>query len=262
MKYIFMSCLLIILFSCNTGKDQATATPSDTAVNSPDNYVPTEIVDKEKGRQDFSWGTISVKARYYATVADEEKDGNYIFIYNKTTGRTDSLKLESTDNMEGVKIEDLTDSLHFDQLSVLLTWTGDSDMDTHEFVQYGNTFRTVFTADNLVRLWKKDRFTLEGYSTGRDEIVYHSQDDYPVIISLKTGDVQHPLPPVQYIGAFTTALEDIKVSSSYTIKKGTELTVDTLYRVSNTVRLIISDSTIIHTKPETLEGKIEVNTAG
>ena len=53
-----------------------------------------------------------------------------------------------------------------------------------------------------------------------------------------------------------------KDSIPYTIKKGKELFVDTLYRAAGTIRLIISDSIIIHTKIDEAKGKLQENTAG
>ena len=53
-----------------------------------------------------------------------------------------------------------------------------------------------------------------------------------------------------------------KDSIPYSIKKGKNVFVDTLYRAAGRVRLIISDSIIFHTKFDDVKGKLQENTAG
>lgn len=68
-------------------------------------------------------------------------------------------------------------------------------------------------------------------------------------------------PDIQYLDGSTRALEDIK-AGKYTIKKDSEIKLDTIYRKLNRLKLIVSDSIILYVNPEILKDKIWVNTAG
>lgn len=274
MKSILAIIALALIYACGqtkekTGNDTTAAQDNKTS-GRPSNYTDKEILNK-----DIAGYSVIIKRRdelpdsngYYSG----ETSGNFLFVRHLQTNKTDSLKLENYDDMLGVVIEELSDSLGFKKPALLLSWTGDSDVPWHELVVYRNdSLRTIFLYDAITSLKRKDEWTLEGFSISRDEIASSFQRDYPFTISLRTGDIKNPLPAVQYIGWPTVALDNIKAykmtgardSSAHNIDKGTMLTIDTLYRWKNTVRLRIGDSLILYTTPEALKEKIETNTAG
>lgn len=273
MKSIPAIIALALIHACGQTKEKAgnnTTAAQENKTSSPANYT-----DKEISNKDIAGYSVIIKRRdelpdsngYY----HGETSGNFLFVRHLQTNQTDSLKLENYDDMLGVVIEELSDSLRFKKPAFLLSWTGDGDVPWHELVAYHNdTLRTLFLYDAITSLKRKDEWTLEGLSSSRDEIASSFQSDYPFTISLRTGDIQNPLPRVQYIGWPTVALDNIKAykmtgirdSSAHIISKGTRLMIDTLYRWKNTVRLSIGDSIILYTTPEALKEKIETNTAG
>jgi len=153
-----------------------------------------------------------------------------------------------------------------------MEWTGDSDAPWSEFAGYWNdTLRSFFTMAFVESLRRTDQWTLSGFKADRDELVGDFQHDYPVTISLRDFSVSDDQEPaIQYIGYPTITLETIKGykmigqkdSIPYSIKKGKNVFVDTLYRAAGRVRLIISDSIIFHTKFDDVKGKLQENTAG
>ncbi len=232
---------------------------------------------EEKGHLDLKNYFISIQAGIYnsdsITYSNElYPQRNLLIVNNKATNRTDTIKIEADDYLDGVTIKDLSDSLHFNSLFLQIEWTGDSDAPWSEFAGYWNdTLRSFFTLAFVESLQRKDKWTLSGFTGGRDELVGNFQDDYPVAISLRDFSVfDEQEPAVQYIGYQTITLAAIKGykmitqkdSIPYTLKKGKEVFVDTLYRAAGGVRLIICDSIVFHTNIDEAKGKLQENTAG
>jgi hypothetical protein len=269
MKTILIACFLLFVISCKEKTSQTTTVSADSALipvlsNNDGNTRPPD----ERTRLELPNYTIILKAKYESPHQMAE---GYLFVYDKKKNKTDSLKMENVDDLYGLRMKDLTDSLKFPKLGVLLSWNGDSDILMQEFVGYDkDTLKSFFQLNNIISLKRKDQWTITGFVRDRDEIVAWSQDDYPVTISLKTGEANQTHPPVQYIGAESRALENVHVhlmktpkdSSAYTIKAGTKFRVDTIYRSKNYVRLVTEDSLIIHAVPDSLQFKILTNTAG
>lgn|GEM_PF-1171194 len=287
--YLFCS-LLLFLFSCNAGNDTVrhgatSGTPIDSseapvrdAAETAGDDDPYHF-DRYKGRAhlDLKNYVISIHSGYYDSDSLREPgtvypERNLLVVRNKLNSRSDTMRMETSDQLDDVNIKELSDSLHLPSLFLQIEWTGDSDVPWSEFVGYrSDTLNSLFTIPMVVSLRRSDAWTLTGFTGGRDELVGNFQYDYPIIVSLKDFSVseQH-LPRVQYIGYSSTALESIKgyrvINSKnqipYTIKKGQQVLVDTLYREAGRVRLIVSDSIIIHTRLEEAKGKLQENTAG
>jgi hypothetical protein len=195
-----------------------------------------------------------------------------LIVRNKTNNNSDTVKLETSDYLDDVTIKDLSDSLHFKSLFLQMEWTGDSDAPWSEFAGYWNdTLRSFFRMAFVESLRRTDKWTLSGFTGGTDELVGHFQHDYPVTISLKDFSVSDEQEPaVQYIGYSTITLAPIrgykminqKDSIAFLIKKGKKVFVDTIYRAAGRVRLILSDSIVIHTNFDDAKGKLQENTAG
>jgi hypothetical protein len=284
LKRIFY-CLLLFFISCKEKKDSSSSlSVRDNATNSSSEDRRTDIeilsnFDKyeEKGRLDSKKYFITIQAGSYSSDSLTYSNSlypqrNLLIVRNKANNNSDTIKMETSDDLNDLTIKDLSDSLHFKSLFLQIEWTGDSDAPWSEFAGYWNdTLRSFFTMAFVESLRRKDEWTLSGFKTGRDELVGNFQHDYPVTISLKdfaVSDEQKPL--VQYIGYPTITLEPVKGykmigqrdSIPYTIKKGKEVFVDSIYHAAGTVRLIVSDSIIFHTKIDDAKGKLRENTAG
>jgi hypothetical protein len=290
LKGTLFYCLLLFFISCKGKKDSSLANAStlsvkDSTKNASKDSAGPEMEEmlfnfdkyEEKGHLDLKNYFISIQAGYYSSDSLTYSNSlypqrNLLIVRNKANSKSDTIKLETSDYLDDVAIKDLSDSLHFKSLFLQIEWTGDSDAPWSEFTGYWNdTLRSFFTMAFVESLRRTDKWTLSGFTGGRDELVGDFQDDYPVTISLKdftVSDGQQPM--VQYIGYSTITLEPIKGykminqkdSISYIIKKGKKVFVDTLYRAAGRVRLIISDSIIVHTKFDDAKGRLQENTAG
>jgi len=232
----------------------------------------------ERSRLNLKNYFITIKSKFNIPEKPEKDsnyyfDKNYLIVFHKTNNTADSLSLDDIDDYSAYRlaIEDFSDSLHFKSLLLYITWTGDSDMPEGEFVEFNNhLLKVLFSISNLQTLERKDEWTLSGFVTDRDEVVSAGQHDYPVTVSLKDYEVHITKPGIQYIGYSTVALANIKVYrdpkltgiSAYTIKKGKKLVIDTLYRSSNLLRLIVSDSIILYGRPDKISEKVEHDNAG
>jgi hypothetical protein len=290
LKETLFYCSLLFFISCKGKKDSSEANASallikDSTKNSSNDSRDTEMREKlstfdryeEKARLDLKNYSISIQAGYYSS--DSQTYSNHLYpqrnlliVRNKANNRSDTIKMETSDYLDDVTLKDLSDSLHFKSLFLQIEWRGDSDAPWSEFAGYWNdTLKSFFTMAFVESLRRADKWTLSGFTGGRDELVGNFEHDYPVTISLKdfsVSDEQEPL--VQYIGYPTITLEPIKGykmisqkdSVPYIIKKGKEVLVDTLYRAGGRVRLIISDSIIFHTRFDDAKGRLRENTAG
>jgi len=277
LKETLFYCLLLFVISCKGKKDSIKNDSGDRAGAEREEMLFNFDTYEEKGRLDLKDYFISIQAGYYSSDSLTYSNSSYpqrnlLIVRNKANDRSDTIKMETSDDLEGVTIKDLSDSLHFSSLFLQTEWTGDSDAPCSEFAGYWNdTLRSFFTLAFVESLRRTDEWTLSGFTGGRDELVGDFQHDYPVTISLKNFDVSdEQIPVAQYIGYRTITLEPIKGykminqkdSISYTIKKGSKVIVDTLYRTAGRVRLIISDSIIFNTKFDEAKGKLQENTAG
>lgn len=290
LKGTLFYCLLLFFISCKGKKDNSQANASalsvkDSIKNASNDSAGMEMEEmlfnfdkyEEKSRLDLKNYFISIQAGYYSSDSLTYSNSlypqrNLLIVRNKANSKSDTIKMETSDYLDGVTIKDLSDSLHFKSLFLQMEWTGDSDAPWSEFAGYWNdTLRSFFTLAFVESLRRTDKWTLSGFTGGMDELVGDFQDDYPVTVSLKDFSVSdEQQPAVQYIGYPTIALEPIKGykmisqkdSIPYIIKKGKKVFVDTLYRAAGRVRLIISDSVIFHTKFDDAKGRLQENTAG
>ena len=287
LKGIFY-CLLFFFISCRGKQDssQTTGLPAkDSTTNQSENSGGKEMKEmlfkfdkyEEKGGIDLKNYLITIETGHYFSDSLSYPNSSYpqrnlLIVRNKGNNEADTIKMETSDDLEDVMIKDLSDSLHFKSLFLQIEWTGDSDVPWSEFAGYWHdTLRSLFTITYVRSLQRTDAWTLSGFTSNRDELVSDFQHDYRVTISLKDFSVsEDQKPPVQYIGYTTITTEPVKGykmigrkdSVPYTIKKGTKVFVDSIYRTSGKVRMIISDSIIFHTKFDDAKGRLRENTAG
>ena len=288
MKTILLFILPLFVLSCTEQKQKNTPAtePLLPARDSSQvrTFPPDRFIYTEKAKLDLKDFFVSVQSGYkvdstydekYSSLEDSDNssfEGNYLFVRRKKDNHTDTLKLESNDQeLTDLKIEDLTDSLHFKRLFLNLSWRELSDAPFNELVGYeGDSLRTFVSLYSLLTLRRKDKFTLKGFVGGRDEVVENFEYDYPITISLKNYSVSDKMPATQYIGFNSIALEKIKGyrmlspndSIPYTIDEDTGVKVDTFYRSKGIVRVVIADSIIVHLKLETAKEKLHHNAAG
>jgi hypothetical protein len=220
LKGTLFYCLLLFFISCKGKKDSSQANASalsvkDSTKKSSIDSAGTEMEEmlfnfdkyEEKGRLDLKNYFISIQAGYYSSDSLTYSNSlypqrNFLIVRNKGNNKSDTIKMETSDYLDGVTIKDLSDSLHFKSLFLQMEWTGDSDAPWSEFAGYWNdTLRSFFTLAFVESLRRTDKWTLSGFTGGRDELVGNFQHDYPVTISLKdfgVSDEQEPV--VQYIG--------------------------------------------------------------
>jgi hypothetical protein len=201
-------------------------------------------------------------------------EGDYLYRLNKKTKALDSVMIQELDDESpsGLGITDMTDSLRMKRLLLNITWQGDSDMYTSDFFDCrADSLSELFDITQLRSIKRKDQWTLEGFHADRDELVQEGETDYPFTVSLKDYNVIYVNPGKQEIGYPTRALENIKGwrmsrrstdSSAYTIRKGTKVLVDTLYRDGHYVRLKIRDSIVVHVSLDEAQDKLQGNPAG
>jgi len=288
LKGTLFYCLLLFFISCKGKKDSSQANAALSIKNSAKNGATNTGTDmeemllnfdkyEEKGSLNLKNYFISIQAGYYSSDSLTYSNSfypqrNLLIVRNKANSKSDTIRMETSDYLDGVAIKDLSDSLHFKSLFLQMEWTGDSDAPWSEFAGYWNdTLRSFFTIAFVESLRRTDQWTLSGFKADRDELVGDFQHDYPVTISLRDFSVSDEQEPaIQYIGYPTITLEPIKGykmisqndSISYIIKKGKKVFVDTLYRAAGRVRLITSDSIIFHAKFDEAKGKLQENTAG
>jgi hypothetical protein len=276
---------VLCFYSCKNKRTDSLTLRSGSSADS--NLVKTDSVvqdeprfnyDRYEQRRHFNLKkyVIDMKAGYY--FADSTRDRhtiypeeNLLIARNKATNKSDTIKLETNDNLHDAEITDFSDSLHLDACFGI-DWSGDSDMPMTELVGiWRDSLQSFFTIAFLLSIERKNEWTLSGFRRSRDEIVDMGEDDYPFEFSLRDYSMKDDPPPVQYIGHSTKTLEPVKGykminkkdSVAYTIKPGVKVVVDTFYRAAGRViLLILPDSTRFHTKYEDVESKLESDNAG
>jgi len=259
--------------SMSLSKDSAHET-LDSSV-SAEGQRTTILITREQF--EFKNYVVAIKSKFILPHKIQEDSShyfekNYLVIYNKRTKATDSTTLQlDAYSPYRLEVADLSDSLKLQPLFLHISWTGDDDAAQDEFAGYDHgILKHLFSIPGVMSLQKKDQWTLTGFTSKQDDFVYNTEFDYPVTVSLQTYEVRVKDPAVQYIGYLTKAVGNIKMykrqgleeSSSYTLKRGTRINVDTLYRTRNLIRIITSDSVILYGRPDKVKGKIKEETAG
>ncbi|HTI91963.1 MAG TPA: hypothetical protein VL727_15315 [Puia sp.] len=253
MRYLIYSCLFI-LAACNSKK------PATTAMQ---DSMPTGIK-----QADLS---------HYRLVMQSRKEGqeSVLILYDKTSHRIDSV------NLGGVRVDpaythitNVTKTIGFDKLALIIDWRGDSDHMYSELVGYiGDTLKVIYEDPNpggIKELSRKDQWTLTGLSFGQDPLTAEYNILCPLTISLKTGEGEIKMPDTAAVQFETEALEPIlaqRISRTgagvdYMIATGVVFRIDTIFNISKTAVLSIGDSVRLKTGVDQLEQKIKVSSAG
>jgi len=253
MRYLIYS-TLFLLVACNS-KKRATTTKQDR--------VPFGVKESDAG--------------HYHIAIQPRKEGmsSVLILYDKSTYQIDSLDLsEVRVDSEYTHITNVTKSIGFDKLALIIDWRGESDHMYSELVGYiGDTLKLIYKDPNpggIKELNRKDPWTLTGLSFGQDPLTYDYNLLCPLTISLKTCEGEIKMPDTAVVQFETEALEPIlahRVSRSgpgidYMIATGVTFRIDTIFNVSKTAVLSIGDSVRLQTGVDQLEQKIKVSSAG
>lgn len=199
--------------------------------------------------------------------------GNILSLTNKSTNRSYNIKL--TDPCSGdaeIIVNNVTNSLYFKDPLFEITTPDCSDWYISEFIQLKNgSLRKLFDISDTepVKLTRLNENTLVGTAKDRDEIVGNFQD-YPIKVSLLDYSVTEIKPSRQKIDFESEALKEIHgyriINSSaknrYIIRDGQKLIVDSLFRDTKKVLLIVQDSIQVICPTSEVEGKLKGNSAG
>ncbi|HEY4286277.1 MAG TPA: hypothetical protein VGN00_04185 [Puia sp.] len=255
MRFLFCSSLFLFL-ACNTH----TPAPADSNAQSGS-------VAKVFKQADFGIYHISAEA-------DEKGQQSRLVVYNSVTQKKDILDLPGveTDSIY-TRLTNLTHTVGFEKLALLLDWQGPSDNMHSCFIGYINDSLKLIYGDDyndmIKELHRKDPQTITGISFCRDSLTQESIY-CPLTISLPSGDAQILQPDTVALQFPTEAKEPIfayRIGSSgklfdYMIPTGTPFQIDTVFNVSGTVILSIGDSIRLQTKFDQLALKFKVSDAG
>ncbi|HMI59622.1 MAG TPA: hypothetical protein VK518_01900 [Puia sp.] len=255
MRYLVYSSLLFLV-ACGS-KKPATTLLQDSIT------IPVGIK-----QADFGHYHLAIQPR-------KEGQSSVLILYDRTTHAIDSIDLgEVSVDSEYTHITNVTQSLAFDKLALIIDWRGDSDHMYSKLVGYmGDTLKVIYEDPNpggIKELSRKDQWTLTGLSFGQDPLTAEYNILCPLTISLKTGEGEIKMPDTAAVQFETEALEPIlahRISRSgagmdYMIATGVAFRIDTIFNVSRTAVLSIGDSIRLKTGVDQLESKIKVSGAG
>ena len=255
MRYlIYLS--LIFLVACASKKPSTTTTQDKLT-------IPVGIK-----QADLSHYHIAIQPR-------KEGQESVLILYDKTTHELDSVDLgEVRVDSEYTHITNITKTIGFDKLALIIDWRGDSDHMYSELVGYvGDTLKVIYEDPNpggIKELSRKDQWTLTGLSYGQDELTAEFNILCPLTISLQTGEGEIKMPDTAAVLFETEALEPIlahRISrtaapADFMIATGIAFRIDTIFNVSKTAVLSIGDSVRLRTEVDQLRSKIKVSGAG
>lgn len=255
MRYLIYPALLFLV-SCGS-KKPATTLMQDSVI------IPAGIK-----QADFGHYHLAIQPR-------KEGQSSVLILYDRATHLIDSIDLgEVSADSEYTHITNVTKTIGFDRLALIIDWRGDSDHMYSKLVGYiGDTLKVIYEDPNpggIKELSRKDQWTLTGLSFGQDPLTAEFNILCPLTISLKTGEGEIKMPDTAAVQFETEALEPIlahrinKTGSGidYMIATGVAFRIDTIFNVSKTAVLSIGDSIRLRTGTDQLEQKIKVSGAG
>lgn len=281
MNHYLILASAVILASCGESgspglSDQTKTDAINTASKLPNDYEKELLVE----RGNFEDERYKIVAYSHFSIPEKISDDssfylkrNLLQVWEKKTNKTFHFQLTDPCSSESkILISDVTRSLKFEEPVFQLATPDCSDWYISEFVIIKeDSIRKMFEIGDSepVKLERIDDVTLAGAVKDRDEILGLFQD-YPVSISLRDFKVAIKRPVKQSIGVLTEVLETFQLSGFdtkhsfqlYTLKEGEKLFVDSLFRDTKQVRVIVKDSIPIYCPITEIKGKIQGNTAG
>ncbi len=198
---------------------------------------------------------------------------NILSLTNKNTTRTYIIKIADpcSDKAE-IIINNVTNTLGFKDPLFEITTPDCSDWYLSEFIQLkGDTLQNLFAISDSepTKLAKTKENTLTGTVKDRDELIGNFQE-YPITVSLVDYSVRITKPRRQKIDFESEALEEIRgywISNNsekkpYVIREGQRIIINSLFRDTKEVLLIVQDSILVICPVSGVKGKLQGNTAG
>jgi hypothetical protein len=273
--------IFIVLISCK-GRNPVTLSPDTSArVGAQDTVGPMHesfITRVHLVKPDYS---ISYLSRYLFPQGRMEHDsqfyfkGNYMAVALKSKKDADTIKIDADYEDHSpclaciIDLRDLTDSLGIRPIFAELVSNGE-DLYTNSFIGYRNgKLRVLFDLGDLdgkrVDLHMSGDSILYGHAFGVNELTNGVGNDYPFKVDIRTFTLSHPLPEKQYIGFRTAALAGFRAyrvidgvlsGSLFQVNSGDSIVIDTFYRASQKVGLLIRGSIRLEINPETARQKL------
>jgi hypothetical protein len=199
-----------------------------------------------------------------------------LLIENSLTHKRDTLPLEAISDLQDreVRFVDITQSAGFPQLTIWLTWEGESDNDYSEVVGYQrDTLKELFEIPPSaypLSLKRKEPHTLIGFIWQEDDVVRETHDKFLVKVSLPDYDVQISPPDtlaINYTIEVRDSIHANRLSTSgrqipYTILPDTKIHVDTIFYNKQMVTLHLNDSIRLTVPHDSISFRLKVSAAG
>lgn len=208
---------------------------------------------------------------YYDDNHDYYFKAVFILLRDPAKKVADTIMLEADVHYMGdVEVDDMSDSLKFKSLVLKVSTTGASDLPTDEFFEYKDgELASLFAINYLRKIRRINERYLEAVVEDRDD-VFGWFYDQPATIDLRHLSVEYHVPDTQVIKFPTTTLEPITaykqrgevLSQPYKIKTGTPVVVDTFFRKTGVMRMLLPDSTPVFILKDEMREKVQGNAAG
>lgn len=254
MRYFLYSGLALIV-ACG-GKTPSTGTPQYLTT------LPVGIKETDAGD-------------YHLAIQLRKEGKTVLIVYGKKTHQIDSLDLgQVRADSVYTHITNITKTIGFDKLALIIDWRGDGDLMYSELVGYmSDTLKIIYDDPNpggIKELTRKDQWTLTGLSFGQEPLTADYSIVCPLTISLKTGEGEIKMPDTAAVQFETEALEPILAHRinrtgdgiDYMIATGVAFRIDTIFNRSKAAVLSIGDSIRLKAGIDQLEQKIKVSGAG
>jgi hypothetical protein len=281
-KYFSILSLLIVV-GCTNNRQKSTNQQQDTktnvAIDSNISTNPEKDCFVLRGSYENRVHKLQVFSHFLIPekIAQDSSyyfQGNILSVTNKQTTRNYKIQISDpcSDNAE-ILINNVTNSLGFKEPLFEITTPDCSDWFISEFIQLKkDSLKKLFDISDTepVKLAKTNENTLVGTVKDRDELVGDFQD-YPITVSLLDYSVKENKPLKQKIDFESEALEDIhgyrvpnsgQIKKQYLIRKGQKLIVDSLFRDTKEVLLIIQDTILVICPMSNAKDKLQGNAAG
>lgn len=241
-------------------KSSLVSTPQSLTVNVANKEIGSLSIIVES--QFEIWDTVPRPLQYYAP-------SNCLIVTDRSLQTIDTLWNLYADGRSTLRVVDVRESLLWDVPLFCLESIGNSDVNEKQFIEYrSGKAKELFSIDNLAGLKRDTDSTFLGVAICRDELVSKAYE-CPLTVSLNDYSVEYQIPDVQSINYNSTVVEEFVGYKyidgnriPYTLKVGTNITVDTLYRSKRLVLLIVGDGGHVIVDVDTIQGKIETESAG
>jgi hypothetical protein len=274
-----MAVILLILGSNASSQELWWAPPNEkldsivvrdrSSLESTPQTVTVSVANKDIGSLSINvesqfeiWDAVPRPLHYYAP-------SNCLIVTDRSLHTIDTLWNLYADGRSTLRVVDVREILLWDVPLFCLESIGNSDVNEKQFIEYRNgKARELFSIDNLVDLKHDTDSTFLGVAICRDELVSKAYE-CPLKVSHNDYSVEYQIPDVQSINYNSMVVEEFVgyryIDGSripYTLKVGTNITVDTLYRSKGLVLLIVGDGGHVIVDVDTIQGKIETESAG